>query len=192
MMKLMKHRNKILLGLALLVGMAAFSAIQRGAHSGKERVACCPVPMAPDVSGITFTANQAAVAGSSGEVVAYYFHGTVRCDACLLIELLAKNAIEQHFRAELDAQSLVFRSVNYDLPENESYRAAYGLPPPALVLVRQQAQSTESRVLGETWSLLEEPPKFDNYVATQVREFLKDKRANANPDVEPTSHSSTH
>jgi hypothetical protein len=173
----MKHRNKLLLGLALLLGAVAFSAIQRGAHSGNERVACCPVPIAPDVSGITFTANQPAA--GSGEIVAYYFHGTVRCDACSLIELLAKNAIEQHFRTEMDGQRLVFRSVNYDLPENEHYRAAYGLPPPALVLVRQQDQSTEWRVLGETWSLIDEPPKFDNYVATQVREFLDGKQANA-------------
>ena len=52
------------------------------------------------------------------QVVACYFHGTVRCASCLAIETRAGEVITNRFRAEMALGRLVFKSLNYDKPEN--------------------------------------------------------------------------
>ncbi|HLP77309.1 MAG TPA: nitrophenyl compound nitroreductase subunit ArsF family protein, partial [Candidatus Paceibacterota bacterium] len=66
------------------------------------------------------------------QVTAFYFHGTVRCETCLAIELLAKQAVQRRFALELADKRLVFASINYDEPENQHYREQYKLPHPSL------------------------------------------------------------
>src|SRR5665647_1978553 len=83
----------------------------------------------------------------SQQVIAYYFHGTVRCETCLKIEQQAKAVIERQFKPELDAQRLVFTPLNYDLPENAHFLLDYKLPCPSLVLVRQKDGKDVQRTL---------------------------------------------
>ena len=52
-------------------------------------------------------------ASTNAEVVAYYFHGRIRCETCLKIEKQAREAIERRFPSEMAAKRLVFKSVNY-------------------------------------------------------------------------------
>ena len=107
------------------------------------------------------------------QVIAYYFHGTVRCETCQKIERQAREAIEQRFKAELAGKRLVFKPVNYDLPENAHFLQDYKLPCPSLVLVRRQAGKDEKwKLLGETWQLVEDATKFNRYVTDAVSELL--------------------
>ncbi len=113
----------------------------------------------------------------SQQVIAYYFHGTVRCETCLKIEKQAREVIERQFKTELDAQQLVFKSVNYDLPENAHFLLDYKLPRPSLVLVRQKDGTDEKwTLLGDTWQLVENPVKFNAYIETEVNKFLSDQK----------------
>jgi thioredoxin 1 len=64
-------------------------------------------------------AGHPAAAKAANQVVAYYFHGTVRCETCLKIERLALETLQQRFASELAASRLVFMSVNYDQPEKK-------------------------------------------------------------------------
>jgi len=106
-------------------------------------------------------------------VIAYYFHGTVRCESCLLIEQQARTVIEQRFGNELAAGWLIWESVNYDLPQNKHFLTDYNLPCPSLVLVWQADGKTEQwRLLGDTWELVRDPPKLSEYVETEVRKVL--------------------
>lgn len=117
--------------------------------------------------------NQITTNATAQQVIAYYFHGTVRCDTCLMIEQQAKAVIEQHFSAELAAQRLVFTSVNYELPENTHFLSDYKLPCPSLVLVRQkEGKDKKWKLLGDTWQLVHDPIKLNSYVETEVAMFL--------------------
>lgn len=108
------------------------------------------------------------------QVVAYYFHGTVRCETCQRIERQAREVIEAKFKTELASQRLVFRPVNYEQPENAHFLTDYKLPCPSLVLVRRQDGKDEKwKLLGETWQLVGDATKFNRYVEEEVAKYLK-------------------
>jgi hypothetical protein len=113
----------------------------------------------------------------SVQVIAYYFHGTVRCETCQKIERQAREVIEQRFKTELAAKRLVFKPLNYDLPEHAHFLQDYKLPCPSLVLVRRQAGKDEKwKLLGETWQLVEDATKFNRYVEDEADKFLRDMK----------------
>ena len=117
------------------------------------------------------TANNAP----SPQIVAYYFHGTVRCETCQKIEQQAKTVIEQQFKAGLDTHRLVFQPVNYDLPENTHFLLDYKLPCPSLVLVRQESgKDVKWKLLGQIWTLVETPTAFNQYIEKEVNSYLSE------------------
>ncbi len=107
------------------------------------------------------------------QVVAYYFHGTVRCESCLAIEKRAGEVVTNRFGAEIALGRLTFRSLNYDQPENAHYLKDYKLPCPSLVLVRQKnGEDQERKLLGQTWEMVQIPPKLDAYIEEELAQFL--------------------
>jgi hypothetical protein len=171
----MKPRTQIILGIAALLGVAALSSMKRGPNAGRAQNAgaCCPLMAALDAKPVAVTTNQFTTNVTAQQVIAYYFHGTVRCETCLMIEQQAKAVIEQQFGVERVTQRLVFMPVNYDLPENVHFLADYKLPCPSLVLARQKdGKEQKWKLLGDTWQLVHEPVKLNSYVETEVRAFL--------------------
>lgn len=152
-------RNILFLGLLLVV--VAVSAVAADSPN--------PKPSAP---------APAATNAPSQQVIAYYFHGTIRCETCQKIEKQAKEAIERRFKTEMEAKRLVFRPVNYQQPENTHFLQDYTLPCPSLVLVRQKDGKDEKwTLLGDTWQLIHgDPAKFNSYVETEVNKFLSDQK----------------
>jgi hypothetical protein len=154
--------------------------MKRGARSdnaGWSCGACCSFLPAPGALPLPSVTNGTTTNAPSQQVIAYYFHGTVRCETCLKIEKQAKEAIERRFQTELDAQRLVFKPVNYEQPENTHFLQDYKLPCPSLVLVRQKDGKDEKwTLLGDTWQLIGEPVKFNNYIETEVNKFLRDQK----------------
>jgi len=121
------------------------------------------------------TSAIAATAAPSAQVIAYYFHGTIRCETCLKIEKQARQFIQRRFEADLTANRLVFKPLNYELKENSHFMQDYKLPCPSLVLVRQEnGKGVQSKILGETWTLVNDSAAFDQYVEKEVGVFLND------------------
>ena len=126
-----------------------------------------PVPAAMAV-------EQSSAPDDPRTVVAYSFHGTLRCSTCLLVEQGAEKAIRETFPNELSDGSLAWRSVNIRLPENRHFAADFQVESWALVLVEY---------LGETagrWRNLPlagefvraDADVFRRYVTAEVRAFL--------------------
>lgn len=171
----MKPRTQIILALAILVGVAVLSSVQQRTNPGRAQIggACCPLLAQLDAMPVAPTTGQTATNASAQQVIAYYFHGTVRCETCLLIEKLAKNVVEQEFTDELATNRLVFMPVNYELPENAHFLNDYKLPCPSLVLVKRKDGKEEGwKLLADTWQLIHEPIKLNAYVKSEVRHFL--------------------
>ena len=111
----------------------------------------------------------AARSTETTQVIAYYFHGTVRCETCLRIEKQAQELINSRFAGEV-----VFKPVNYDKPENAHFSKDYKLPCPSLVLVRQKdGKDQEWKLLGQTWDHVQIPPKLDRYIEEETSKFLQ-------------------
>lgn len=175
----MKTPARIIFFGAILLVVAAASWVRRGenASPGGHGAACCPLPFAPKEQPVASKpdplTDQTPTSVAPQTLIAYYFHGTVRCETCLLIEASARTVVEQQFAGELTANRLTWQSVNYDLPENRHFLTDFKLPCPSLVLVSQQeGKPPRWKLLGDTWQLVGEPSKLSDYVATEVRKFL--------------------
>lgn len=102
-------------------------------------------------------------------VVAYYFHGNVRCPTCRKIESLSREAIETGFGDALRDGQLQWRTVNVEEPGNEHFVKDYALTTRSLVLVDSRGQWKN---LDQVWQLIGNPPAFVQYVQDELRTFL--------------------
>jgi hypothetical protein len=142
---------------ALLLAVAAVSALATDQPSSKSAQPAAASTNAP-----------------SGQIIAYYFHGSVRCRTCQRIEMLARETIENNFETDLKAKRLVFKPVNYDLPENAHFLKDYELPRPSLVLVRRDnGKDAKGTLLGKTWDLIGDEAEFNRYIETEVNKCLR-------------------
>ncbi len=108
------------------------------------------------------------------EVVAYYFHVTVRCTTCRAIESYSREVIERKFGAEIARGRLHFQLVNVQLPENRHFVKDYQLFTKSLVLVRfDKGRQAEYKVLNDTWELVGDKAAMQGYVEREVRDYLK-------------------
>ena len=143
-------------------------AVLTGCADAPDKPETKTPPGAPAVPAAVERAAQAT------QVIAYYFHATVRCETCLNIEKQAHELINSRFAAELASERLVFKPVNYDKPENAHFLKDYKLPCPSLVLVRQKdGKDQEWKLLGQTWDFIQIPPKLDQYIEEETSKFLE-------------------
>jgi len=109
------------------------------------------------------------------KVVAYYFHRTIRCPSCLLIEEWAKQAIEMQFAIEMAAGILEWCPVNIDKPGNEHFEKDYQLSVQSLVIVgMKNGQVMQWKNLKSVWDLLSDSAHFTEYVQKEVSSFFGD------------------
>ena len=93
------------------------------------------------IKEITKSARGDKPASVSGpRVIAYYFHGKVRCPTCNSIESYAKEAVQCGFPEQLGSGRLEWRVVNYEESGNEHFATDYNFVSPSLVLVTMQGE----------------------------------------------------
>jgi hypothetical protein len=116
-----------------------------------------------------------AVADQTPEdgLVVYYFHGDTRCRTCLKIENYAHEAVESAFVTELAEDKVVWKAVNYELPENSHFATEYELVSPTVVLVRTvDGKASQWRNLARVWKLVGDREAFIEYVQTETSSML--------------------
>jgi hypothetical protein len=112
--------------------------------------------------------------GSGKRVVAYYFHGRVRCVSCVKIESLSGKAIRDRFPEELRTGALAFLEVNVDVPGNRHFIDDYGLTSQSLVIVEyRDGCRVRWKNLEKVWTLLDSEKDFISYVQEGVSSYLK-------------------
>lgn len=118
--------------------------------------------------------SAATVGAPSGRgVIAYYFSGKVRCSSCRKIEALSRKAVEDGFAREVADGRVRFVSVNVDDPANRHFVEEYRLDSSALVVVEVRGGKPAAwRNLREVWTLLDDEPRFLDYVRGSVASGL--------------------
>ena len=127
--------------------------------------------------------NEAAVETSKADtvdstvaphkVVAYYFHGNVRCATCRKIEAYTKEAIDSTFAADLERGGLEWRVINTDLAPNKHYIEEYLLYTRSVVLADiHNGTQTRWKNLDKVWLFSGAKAKFTEYIQSEVRLFL--------------------
>lgn len=118
-------------------------------------------------------AGDSSPVATSPEVVAFYFHRTIRCHSCLQIEEWAKQAIESRFAGEIAAGLVEWRPVNIQEVGNEHFEKDYELTAQSLVIVRMKdGQPAGWKNLKSVWELLGDYVRFTEYVQTEVSSLL--------------------
>jgi hypothetical protein len=122
------------------------------------------VPLIPDASSPE----------GNRKVVAYYFHGRVRCVSCVKIESLSSEAIRERFSEELRTGRLAFREVNVEDPGNRHFIDDYRLTSQSLVIVEyRDGRQVRWKNLEKVWTLLSSEKEFLPYVQEGVSSYLK-------------------
>jgi len=163
--------------LALLVSLAGLSYLLTAGTSSKTEpvIGTEPtgaVPASPE-PGFDATVTGNGLGNVSEKVIAYYFHGTIRCPSCLDIERYSRQTIYDSFFQELYDGSLEWRSVDYDLPRGAHFSTDYHLSLPSLVLVKFKGdQQVDWKVLGKTWEFVRDTDALVSYVRDELLVFL--------------------
>lgn len=121
------------------------------------------------------TTGIAASGGTTGanKVIAYYFHGTRRCQTCLTIEAYANEAIRTAFTEELASGELEWHAVNIDEPENKHFVQDYQLATRSVVLVKiEDGVQKRWNNLERVWQLVRDKPAFVEYIIDNTNGYL--------------------
>jgi hypothetical protein len=111
------------------------------------------------------------------QVVAYYFHGNVRCATCRKIEAYTKEAIDSAFADQLKAGVLEWHVVNVDSVQNRHFVDDYQLYTRSVILADvHQGVQTKWKNLDKVWTLVRDKGKFVEYVQSEVKQYIDSAR----------------
>ena len=147
----------------------------------KESGGISSLPARPDTNEQTTTTEQEPqIPGASEKkttnrkVVAYYFHGNMRCATCRSIEAYAKEAIQAGFPKALKDGRLEFRVVNVDEPDNEHFVQDYQLVTRSVVIAEfQGGKQKQWKNLEQVWQLVRDKQAFLTYIQDETRNYLE-------------------
>jgi hypothetical protein len=124
-------------------------------------------------AGADETAKSAAPEANATKVVAYYFHGNVRCKTCRAIEAYSEEAITQGFPNELASGQLEWRVVNIDETDNKHFLEDFELVTKSVVLVEYRDDKVvRFENLKLVWQLVRDKDGFLRYVRNATHEFV--------------------
>ena len=129
-------------------------------------------------SGILFSSLAQAQENAQGaQVVAYYFHGQMRCPTCHKLEQYSKEAIEANFKDALASGKLEFKVVNIEDKGNEHYGNDYQLYTKSLILsLVKDGKEIKWKNMDKIWEYVGNKERFMDYVKSGVADFLKEAK----------------
>ena len=163
--------------------LLAFVVVSIGYLIAKETRS--PKPDAKEQGNDAVAASeQVPVAGTTDEpsnatksvhtVVAYYFHGNVRCQTCRKLEAYTSESVATSFANELADGRLQWRTVNVDKKANEHFVKDYELTSRSVVLVEMVGgKQLGWKNLASIWNLVADKAAFQKYIADETAGFLK-------------------
>jgi len=106
-------------------------------------------------------------------VIAYYFHPTIRCIACITVESIAAETIEEAFREQLADGRLVWMRINIDEKHSEDYKKQFELLGSSLVIAKlDDGNNMQYKKLTKVWELLSQPQALSEYIKNEINEYL--------------------
>jgi hypothetical protein len=111
---------------------------------------------------------------SNRRILAFYFHGDVRCATCQAVESLAREAVEEGFPDRVADGSVTFVSVNVDRPENRHFISDFDLVT-RTVVIAEEVDGTVGRWenLDAVWQYVGRRTRYLEYVRGVVSRFLE-------------------
>jgi len=119
------------------------------------------------------SADPTVISGPPDSVVALYFHRTLRCENCLLMESYIDDVIKHDFPDYLLKGSLRWHALDYEKPEHAADADKYQFGGPALVLSHWLGgKEILWARMDEIWDLMDYPGAVADTLRAQLRECL--------------------
>ena len=109
------------------------------------------------------------------EIVVTYFHRTLRCPTCRNMESMAEQIMREEYLAALETGLVVWRPLNFDLPENAALAEFFALDGPALVIEGMDGpRRLQWRNLDLIWQFADDHVRFRAYVSRALHAAVDD------------------
>ena len=114
------------------------------------------------------------------QVIAIYFHRTVRCPTCKRIGALVEDAVAKGFAKEVEVRTVEFRLLDFQDKKNAELAEAYKIAGPTLVLANVfDGKVIRWEPLPKVWQLVGKPAELTAYVQDGVAKYLKQTKEEA-------------
>jgi hypothetical protein len=129
------------------------------------------------------TSKEAAPAAD--RVVVYYFHRTLRCYTCLGLEKAAREAVHEGYLDRVEARTLEWQAVDFELTENAHFEKEFDLEGSTLLFAETAGGKTVRwEKIDGMWDFVARPEDLRPYVGVELRRFLAEAKAKVLPAVE--------
>ena len=119
-----------------------------------------------------------APAAPSHQVIACYFHRTVRCPTCQKISTYIEESVNTNFAAQIKAGSVKVVMIDFQDAKNQNFTQAYRITGPTLVLMNvKDGKVAAWKAAPKVWSLVGQKDDFAKYVQGEVQSYLDEKAA---------------
>jgi len=126
------------------------------------------------------TAADKPAAGPAHQVIACYFHRTVRCPTCRRISAYIEEAVNTGFAPQMKDGSVKMVMVDFQDERNQKFTQAYRIAGPTLVLMDvHDGKVTSWKPAPKVWSLVGNKDQFFRYVQGEVQSYLEGERTAA-------------
>jgi hypothetical protein len=103
-----------------------------------------------------------------------YYHGTIRCQNCLMIEEFAASTMHAVFADELRRGVVSWDVIDYEAAKDSATPRRYGIDNQALIVSRiENGKEVSWRKLTKAWNLVENYRRFQEYLKGNVREMMR-------------------
>ena len=112
--------------------------------------------------------------GATVDVV-YYFMTTQRCPSCMKIDAYTREAVQEHYSGKLANETMMWKMVQVDKPQNTHFIKDYQLFTKSVVLVRyRDGKQVKWENLDQVWNLLGDKTVFQNYIVREIDSFIEE------------------
>jgi hypothetical protein len=165
---------------ALLLAFVAVSVvflIMKERRPGTREAASPAETAAPAARTSAEGAREASPARTpSKRIVVYYFHGTRRCPTCRKLEEYTHAALAEAFADDLEAGTIVWRTIDTDEPGNGHYVKDYVLTTKSVILSAENGgKETRWENLPRIWELVGDRAAFISYIQDGVEAFREEE-----------------
>ena len=130
-----------------------------------------------DKSSSNETVAEKPAAEPSHQVIACYFHRTVRCPTCRKISAYIDESVNTGFASQVKDGSVKMMMIDFQDAKNQKYTQAYKISGPTLVIMDvQDGKVTSWKPAPKVWSLVANKPDFFKYVQGEVKAYLDSKK----------------
>jgi hypothetical protein len=111
--------------------------------------------------------------GKSGSYVeVMYLHATFRCVTCNAIEQMTKEIVNTRFKADVESGRIVWFEANFQ--DDDALAKQFEVSASCVIVaIVKEGNVIDYQKLDEVWTLVGNPPKFNEYVGAAITEELR-------------------